>query len=331
MRFNRTLLIKSSNGFSDLFRPYHPSDLTSRKERFLWSNSGTWSGYDAFIESVRSANDGFISPNNVYNLSNCVSNTLEGLSEIQTQKCAMETGDVVESIVEFASNRAYLCRYFNESRIQADINKQSRIEGNNENLSAPKSIAAEQLTNVLGISEADDFFEIGGCIGRLVMWPRQKLWDEVDRVLAKQLNQTTNSDDDDDDEDEEPSFSGNINLDMDIYGDIESGQDLDHSTAVMNSFSGTPFTEQLNPPFILSIHHRCGDLWSYYPQLDVESSTKNIQVFKYNVQHPSACLASKDLVENEKEFDDMKRKTSKYLLAGTPEGLAKCAKLLMDK
>lgn len=91
-RFNRTLLVRASNGFNDLFKPHHPLDehahaLTDTQEeegeeRFTWGLAPQWSQFSQWKRSL--PQQPFERHRALYelDLSDCVSNTEQGFTEV---------------------------------------------------------------------------------------------------------------------------------------------------------------------------------------------------------------------------------------------------------
>jgi hypothetical protein len=162
IRFKRKLLIKSSNGFDDLFRPY-PGD-NNEFESFTWKNQKDWSGFATWKEQ----HGAYTNSNKQeweYDLSYCVSHEESRFSDEISRQCAMDNGDVTQPVVRFASNRAYLCRWDNRTDHRSH----------------------QELRELLNIEEGDNLFEAAGCMLRLVMWPTDLLWSYVDLAYANEF------------------------------------------------------------------------------------------------------------------------------------------------
>jgi hypothetical protein len=168
-RFNRTLIIRAYDGFDELFRPYHPTDIhastnspvspsadsqdshlaADANAKYLWSNFLDWSKYDA-TKANQDATE--------YDLYDCINNGGTKISH-----CSMDSGDADQPIILYRSNRAYLCHYE----------------------SFPDRLAYKQMREVLNVPPNSDMFLLAGCMLRLVLWPRDKLWQLVDEAYSE--------------------------------------------------------------------------------------------------------------------------------------------------
>ena len=151
VRFNRTLLIKASNGMHRLFEPYYLDSEGNRSRQFAWQNASYWSNYKIKKKEYGKSGE---------HTMECVSNTEEGFSEEKTRVCAMDDGDSHFPVIRYKSNRAYLCRWENQKGLDSHLD----------------------LKRVLNLYRSSDLFEAAGCILRLVMWPTDRLWEEADRI-----------------------------------------------------------------------------------------------------------------------------------------------------
>jgi hypothetical protein len=92
LRFNRTLLIESANGFDKLFRPYHFADkiIDPRRNltRYNYVDWTAWSSYDSKL---------CCNERTEYNLQMCL-NT-------HSSVCGMDAGDKAHPIIKIRSNR----------------------------------------------------------------------------------------------------------------------------------------------------------------------------------------------------------------------------------
>lgn len=154
LRFNRTLLIESVNGFDKLFQPYYynPSGnkkLSDFRHAYVKSNWTTWTKYNISLSN----ND-----NTEYDLWMCISNphTMD--------KCGLDNGDVTHPIIKLRGNRAYMCKW----------------------CSKRDTVAYDELKK-LGLcteDEHENMWEEAGCMTRLAMWPTDTLWEEVEKELV---------------------------------------------------------------------------------------------------------------------------------------------------
>ena len=101
LRFNRTLVIESGNGFDKLFRPYHPNDkivdFNTNMTKYNYMNWTSWSPYDYKY----CCND-----NTEYDLWNCIN-----VGGKQTTVCGMDWGDSDHPIVKIRGNRCVTLCY----------------------------------------------------------------------------------------------------------------------------------------------------------------------------------------------------------------------------
>ncbi len=190
LRFNRTLLIKASNGFHQSFRPYHPTDVHSESPKYLWQNWANWTNYANYQTSHLEEYDEIEEIDHI--MEDCVSNMEEGFTPEQTHRCAMDDGDVPQPVIRFNSNRAYLCRWNNHPEYKAfkefkrvllgpDFNPSTSSRGVVSGSTASKSA----YLNANGTDPSADLFEVAGCMMRLALWPTEALWDSVDKLYAQ--------------------------------------------------------------------------------------------------------------------------------------------------
>lgn len=154
LRLNRTLLIQSENGFDSLFRPYseNPNHFVDTADgKWTYANWTSWTPYN---ESLANNDD---TEYDLWDCINCVARN--------NAKCGLDYGDRNENIIKLRANRAYLCKWVGHHDIIAN------------------SQVAEQ-----GVKDGDDLLEAAGCLLRLAMWPTQKLWDFVDKVIIEELD-----------------------------------------------------------------------------------------------------------------------------------------------
>jgi hypothetical protein len=332
MRFNRTLLIKASNGMHDMFRPYHPKDVYDHihldqsdnnednnshvEGKYLWSNAKEWSKFSTWKESLTQSNNNKQnkskkqkqSEDHFYemeDLSDCVSNMEEGFTDAQTSRCAIDhqTKQDLEDkpVIRFASNRAYLCRYTNQ----------------------PKTIKSHrEVLKALNISTKNetDYFEVAGCMLRLMMWPTNALWKEVDQAYEDLLLKTYQK------EHNDAKNAGAKKKQNQKKVEENQKQMLlpEPTTATMkkmypllSSIHGStaehlPFTLNPNPPLLVGLHFRCGDRHSYAKFL------LNTDGFDED-----ACVV--DSPYDIGDTGDEPGQKSKYLRAGNPAGIGQCA------
>lgn len=117
LRYNRTLLIQSGNGFDELFRPYHPRlrdyvDPITQKTvvRFvntdetigetIGPNYGNWTEWTTYNHGWED-NDA-----TEYDLWNCIN-----IAGAWTSTCSMDKADVAQPVVKIRGNRAYICKW----------------------------------------------------------------------------------------------------------------------------------------------------------------------------------------------------------------------------
>lgn len=164
IRFKRTLLMKASNGFYDYFQNYYPRNSSL----YSWRNSREWSGYQVWKEK----HPEFTLENREkweYDLqSYCVRNWEEKSPEDISRRCAMDDGDVMQPVIRMASNRAYFCRWQNRTDLPS----------------------YKRALSALSLQHADDLWEASGCILRLLLWPTEKLWAEVDQAYFELLTES---------------------------------------------------------------------------------------------------------------------------------------------
>jgi hypothetical protein len=149
LRFNRTLILRSSNDMHEVFRPYHPTDIHSPIPKYSWTNITTWSHYDWKYANADATE---------YDLYDCINNTGQ-----KNSHCSMKDGDAGTPHILYRSNRAYLCYY--------DNNKDS--------------VAYQQMSNILGVGSTSDLYEVAGCMLRLALWPTEHLWEEVGKQFKE--------------------------------------------------------------------------------------------------------------------------------------------------
>jgi hypothetical protein len=147
IRLNRTLLIKAEADMGNLFRPYHPTDINNLNPRFHWYNWTGWSNYDMKYMS----NDTTME----FSLLDCMNTPLNYLSH-----CGLNDGDVMQRSILFSGNRCYLCFWDN----------------------SVKTIANQQMDEILGVNKSSDLYEVAGCMLRLALWPTDYLFKKVGKI-----------------------------------------------------------------------------------------------------------------------------------------------------
>ncbi len=161
LRTNRTLLIESDNDFHELFRPYHPEDikLSSNGSKYSWRKKD-WKKWTN-VSRKYSGNDEW--ELDLWYCINCPA--------WRNKICGLDDGDTSmshnEPYVRLRGNRAFICKW----------------------ASHPEMGAHKQLLNLVHTRDADtvNWYEVAGCMLRLVMWPTERLWDHVSAELEKQL------------------------------------------------------------------------------------------------------------------------------------------------
>ena len=93
LRFNRTLLIQSSNGFDTLFRPYAIDPRVNYSDAM---KSNTWSRYNPQLSDHDETER---------DLYFCINRN------DKDAQCGLESGDVPQPIIKLRGNRAYLCKW----------------------------------------------------------------------------------------------------------------------------------------------------------------------------------------------------------------------------
>ena len=158
MRTNRTFFIESSNQFDTLFRPYRnpmkhdPNFYYHNPEnKFTYMNKTSWTNFNPALANHDATE---------YDLWMCIATNKRSVDS----KCGLDYGDVAQPIIRIRSNRCYLCKWLLSDWIPAYKELQA-----------------------LGLSSNDDFFEVAGCILRLVMSPTEKLWRRMAELFDKEL------------------------------------------------------------------------------------------------------------------------------------------------
>ena len=137
--------LKSSNGFSKLFRPYSNPRLPPLNYDDGLNTSKSWAFYNAsYSDNDATEKDLFFCINSNPNHDKFMS------------MCGMDSGDVSQPIIKLRGNRAYLCRWMLHPEIKPH-----------------KDLVT------LGITEQSDLYEVGGCLLRLAMWPTDLLFEQI--------------------------------------------------------------------------------------------------------------------------------------------------------
>lgn len=150
LRFNRTFLIESNNGFDRYFTPYYDDrrSIFSGKKRTDFSyNKKSWTSWTTYNSSL-SNNDA-----TEYDLWNCINNPKTD------SLCGMDYGDVPQPIIKLRSNRAYVCKW-----------------AKNRNIIANTELAKLGITTD---GDNDNLWTAAGCLLRLAMWPTEAMWMQV--------------------------------------------------------------------------------------------------------------------------------------------------------
>lgn len=163
LRFNRTLLIQSSNKFDSLFRPYrnpqnHAIDFylpeNNPTNKFTYTN---WTSWTSINPSLR-----------VKDLWYCVATNRRKVDN----DCGCDRGDPPEPVVRLTSNRAYLCKWVHYASFQPVPTEYQNVL---------------ESFNRMGVSKDQDFYEVAGCLLRLVMWPTEKMWSHMHDLFEREL------------------------------------------------------------------------------------------------------------------------------------------------
>lgn len=281
IKYDRNLIIRSSNGFSHYFRPHYRGDEDhSNNPRFLWNTSSIWTGYDAHVEANPTST--------VYDLEDCCSTSEDGWPNEQVRKCSMDDGDVPHTIIKFRSNRAYLCRWLNETQ-NAPYNELGSLLGDNLD---PYYV---------------DFFEVAGCMLRLVMWPTEALWSDIHSLYHRFENPKAGKK-------KKRKGKETKSKNKTKKETMEEGASLIPFLNTVDSslLKDEPFTQ-------IGMHFRCGDRWSFAG-------------FKLHTDGYDRYACILDDENNEEKQQAITSQTSKskhekslYLVGGNPVSMGKCA------
>lgn len=315
LRFNRTLIIQSKNGFNELFRPYHPTDIKRRfnESEYTWKNALKWSKFQEWKK--KNANYTRHKAQYEYDMTSCVSNTEQGFEPEKITECSIDEPDDVAKIANYpilkvASNRAYLCRW----------------------LSHPKQLPGvhRDVLRALGMSlrtiKQGDLFELAGCVYRLVMWPTERLWAKVDEVYEEMLQSVWTRQEALQPSLPVPDHTPDITDTKKSKSKKKKGKKASKSKGKsVEQVSNTPpplplvqrhvllqpsVTLSPSPIYQVGIHLRCGDMWSYR---GLSLSTPQVD------EH--ACIHDPN--------NDEEHEKSRYLVAGNPVGLGECVRTML--
>jgi hypothetical protein len=273
LRLNRTLVIKSGNGFGDYFRPYHrpthgyvsPASEIGPQRQYTYTNYSMWTNFN-FSQSSNDETE--------LDLWNCIN-----MNGKVNDVCGLDyAATVPQPIIKLRSNRCYLCKWMSQDRP-----------------------AQEQLRRILGLSEASNLYEVGGCLLRLAMWPTDLLFSKLAKVYSNdlQLVQTTIR-----------------RLQSSVGG---AGTEVS-SKPVLNEVNGINihhlhthrhhvFTaHQHHLPILIGMHFRCGD-WSYIKGRSVDDTCKH------------------DVTKNASDYKELGE--SDYMRFGTPADIGRCGKQII--
>lgn len=264
IRFKRTLLMKASNGFYDYFQNYHPHNNTA----YSWENWRDWSGYQVWKDK----HPEFTSNNRElweYDLSSCVSNWEEKFPESVSRRCAMDDGDVFHPVIRMASNRAYFCRWQNRTDLPSH------------------SLAL----SALNLENAGDLWEASGCILRLLMWPTDRLWQEVDQAYFDLLTESR---------DLFPQFHNNL-----ADGKKEQKSELKSKLKVIKEV----VEEAAEDEYEFSTFHQSADNLSKEAEEDVPQQTRKKDKKKKSKNKNNNNKSKKNSKKNKKtkKYDDHHR------------------------
>ena len=154
LRSGRRLLITGDAPFRASFAPYHRSnrkqrDVTLKEVRFDWHN-WQWAGWqDAYYSNMTFVHG-------------CVNPKARNLG------CALDGDSSAKlssfKVVKYRGNRCYLCRW----------------------AARPDPKLQDELLRSLGVRAGTDLYAVAGCLLRLVMWPTDGLWQQLDEWVSAQ-------------------------------------------------------------------------------------------------------------------------------------------------
>lgn len=163
IRFNRTLLIRSQNGFEKLFSPINSPQRSYAKD--MWAN---WTNYNITNEILGDITE--------FDLWECAYNQVRWLS-----KCGFDDWSDPKDhpIIKLTSNRCYLCRWYMYPvwyPSHKELLKALLPDYNvTEDTSDPR-VNDRYHVNLM---------EVAGCLMRLVMWPTDALWGYVHDAMEE--------------------------------------------------------------------------------------------------------------------------------------------------
>ena len=180
------LLLQSSNGFSELFRPYSDPSLSPLSYADGMNTSISWARYNAsYSDNDATEKDLFF----------CINSNPD--HDKFMSMCGMDDGDVAQPIIKLRGNRAYLCRWMLHPEIKPHKDMLS-----------------------LGITRDADLYEVGGCLLRLAMWPTDKLFDQVFQMKKRLFKGGLRHDDKDNESNEGVDYQIGVHF---RCGDIAFG------------------------------------------------------------------------------------------------------------
>jgi hypothetical protein len=170
LRFQRLVVIDADEAFNQYFRPLrNPSIVKAfpRAEVFSYENSSAWAKYTP-------SNDPRLVNNDMSRCSNPEYHPEFYLNPENIHKCGLDNyklDDVKDQpIIKIRANRCYLCKW----------------------MSNPTDAARSQLIDVLGLSENDNLYEVGGCMLRLVIWPTDYAIAQLAQVIVNYVHPRRN-------------------------------------------------------------------------------------------------------------------------------------------
>eukprot|EP01039_Chlorochromonas_danica_P000876 gene876-956_t len=312
IKSNRTLLIEASNGLFDYFKPYHPLDKgkTDEEAYYTWSNQLIWSHFpypslDSWSSHVDDVNDHHDEDDNSIkvqipslDLTDCVSNTEAGFTLDQTKRCAMMNGLPADiPVVRFTSNRAYLCLWTNRKVKQGRSANQKFYPAYYETLQE------------LGLTSKSNLFEAAGCMLRLVLWPREKLWRSIDEAYATLSHGKMKAKMKKGDKKKKKSSH---------KAGLQDPVDLPSLKNSYEHIVRSSFIHHIPAVYQVGLHFRCGDIHSYrYGYLHTQGYDKKTCIF--------------DVGKDESVMDFGSIGKSHYMNAGHPYSIGQCAKHMLNE
>jgi hypothetical protein len=254
LRFNRTLVLRDFTGMHEVFRPYHPQheqqqqqhqQQESSRRRYGWDNWREWSQYDQTLANHDATE---------YDLWDCINNVGS-----KNAHCSMLDGDVGQPQILYRSNRAYLCFYRNHPLSVAATQLREMLSGGR---GFNGKVKDEQQLHF----ESANWFEVAGCMLRLVLWPTDTLWAEVDInfamfAAAHNLDPLLRSFHSDNSASPDNNNYNNNNSN-DVGGNqqqvVNNDNDKERSSG-HHQHQQQHDQQQQRPFFQLGMHFRCGD------------------------------------------------------------------------